>query len=199
MSGSAPTPIDPTGAGDCFGGAYVACRRLGMPVAQSLAYANAAGARNVTFLGPMEGAGTRAELDAFIEREIVADPLDPGQHRRPVADQRCTLDRRAELAERFAHDLRVFGVEQSAHVGRAARQGGEQQHAVGNAFGAGKRDRASGVGQGWQIEECGGKHYWLCLVAMVQLARVLLACSIRPSSASPLPLEIISSMACRVR
>ncbi|MBC2835927.1 tagatose kinase [Paragemmobacter straminiformis] len=57
---------DPTGAGDCFGGAYVACRRLGMPVAQSLAYANAAGARNVTFLGPMEGAGTRAELDAFI-------------------------------------------------------------------------------------------------------------------------------------
>ncbi len=57
---------DPTGAGDCFGGAYVACRRLGMPVAQALAYANAAGARNVTFLGPMEGAGSRAELDAFI-------------------------------------------------------------------------------------------------------------------------------------
>lgn len=57
---------DPTGAGDCFGGAYVACRRLGLPVAQTLAYANAAGARNVTVLGPMEGAGTRAELDAFI-------------------------------------------------------------------------------------------------------------------------------------
>jgi fructokinase len=58
--------IDPTGAGDCFGGAYVACRRLGMAPAQALDYANAAGARNVTRRGPMEGAGTRAELDAFI-------------------------------------------------------------------------------------------------------------------------------------
>ncbi|WP_105370896.1 tagatose kinase [Neorhizobium huautlense] len=58
--------IDPTGAGDCFGGAYVACRRLGMPVEQALIYANAAGARNVTVMGPMEGAGTLAELDAFI-------------------------------------------------------------------------------------------------------------------------------------
>lgn len=58
--------IDPTGAGDCFGGAYVACRRLGMSPDQALTYANAAGARNVTVRGPMEGAGTRAELDAFI-------------------------------------------------------------------------------------------------------------------------------------
>jgi tagatose kinase len=58
--------LDPTGAGDCFGGAYVACRRLGMPIEQALTYANAAGARNVTAKGPMEGAGTRAELDAFI-------------------------------------------------------------------------------------------------------------------------------------
>ncbi len=60
------TEIDPTGAGDCFGGAYVACRRLGMLPEQALTYANAAGARNVTFRGPMEGAGTRAELDQFI-------------------------------------------------------------------------------------------------------------------------------------
>ena len=59
--------LDPTGAGDCFGGAYVACRRLGMPVETSLAYGCAAGARNVTFLGPMEGAGTRADLDDFIK------------------------------------------------------------------------------------------------------------------------------------
>lgn len=62
----AVTEVDPTGAGDCFGGAYLACRRLGMPPHQALTYANAAGARNVTALGPMEGAGTRAELDAFI-------------------------------------------------------------------------------------------------------------------------------------
>ncbi len=58
--------VDPTGAGDCFGGAYVACRRLGMPVDHALVYATAAGARNVTFRGPMEGAGTRVELDQFI-------------------------------------------------------------------------------------------------------------------------------------
>jgi tagatose kinase len=58
--------VDPTGAGDCFGGAYVACRRLGMTAMAALTYGNAAGARNVTVRGPMEGAGTRAELDAFI-------------------------------------------------------------------------------------------------------------------------------------
>ena len=37
-----------------------------MPAGKALDYANAAGARNVTVKGPMEGAGTRAELDAFI-------------------------------------------------------------------------------------------------------------------------------------
>ena len=58
--------VDPTGAGDCFGGAYVAARRLGMAVADSLTYACAAGARNVTMLGPMEGAGTRAQLENVI-------------------------------------------------------------------------------------------------------------------------------------
>jgi fructokinase len=58
--------IDPTGAGDCFGGAFVACRRLGMTPHQALTYASAAGARNVTVRGPMEGAGTRAQLDLFI-------------------------------------------------------------------------------------------------------------------------------------
>ncbi|MBO9124954.1 MULTISPECIES: tagatose kinase [unclassified Rhizobium] len=58
--------VDPTGAGDCFGGAYLTCRRLGMSPAEALTYASAAGARNVTIRGPMEGAGTRQELDAFI-------------------------------------------------------------------------------------------------------------------------------------
>lgn len=65
-----PSPVvdevDPTGAGDCFGGAYVACRRLGMPPTKALQYGCAAGARNVTVRGPMEGAGTQAELDEFI-------------------------------------------------------------------------------------------------------------------------------------
>ncbi|MGO6842132.1 sugar kinase [Rhizobium ruizarguesonis] len=58
--------VDPTGAGDCFGGAYLTCRRLGMSAQEALTYGSAAGARNVTVLGPMEGAGTQQELDAFI-------------------------------------------------------------------------------------------------------------------------------------
>jgi sugar/nucleoside kinase (ribokinase family) len=68
------TEVDPTGAGDCFGGAFLACRRLGMPAEAALEYANAAGARNVTVRGPMEGAGTRDELDRF----IAATPRSPG-------------------------------------------------------------------------------------------------------------------------
>ena len=60
--------LDPTGAGDCFGGAYVGCRRLGLEAEQALNYASAAGARNVTVRGPMEGAATRAELDDFMAR-----------------------------------------------------------------------------------------------------------------------------------
>lgn len=62
----AVTEVDPTGAGDCFGGAYVALRRLGMPPTEALTLANAAGARNVGVRGPMEGAGSRAELEAFM-------------------------------------------------------------------------------------------------------------------------------------
>ncbi|MBL0371474.1 sugar kinase [Rhizobium sp. KVB221] len=58
--------IDPTGAGDCFGGAYIACRRLGLPIEQALDYANAAGAIAVTARGPMEGASTRDMLEAFM-------------------------------------------------------------------------------------------------------------------------------------
>lgn len=60
----AVTEIDPTGAGDCFGGAYLTARRLGL--ANPLQLAAAAGARNVTVLGPMEGAGTLSDLTQFI-------------------------------------------------------------------------------------------------------------------------------------
>ncbi|MEM6757904.1 MAG: sugar kinase [Pseudomonadota bacterium] len=60
--------VDPTGAGDCFGGAYITARRLGSSMEEALRYAAAAGARNVSVRGPMEGAGTRKELDNFIAR-----------------------------------------------------------------------------------------------------------------------------------
>jgi sugar/nucleoside kinase (ribokinase family) len=58
--------LDPTGAGDCFGGAFVGLWLNGAPIETALRYANAAGAHAVTKVGPMEGAATRAELDAFL-------------------------------------------------------------------------------------------------------------------------------------
>lgn len=66
--GFAVAEIDPTGAGDSFGAAFLVCRRLGKPVGEALRYANAAGARTVTVRGPMEGTSTFAELDAFIAK-----------------------------------------------------------------------------------------------------------------------------------
>jgi tagatose kinase len=41
----APVPaneIDPTGAGDCFGGTFIACLTLGFPARESVSFANAA-------------------------------------------------------------------------------------------------------------------------------------------------------------
>ncbi len=58
--------VDPTGAGDCFGATYVACRRLGQSLESSLEYACAAGAIAVTELGPMEGTSTLPAINAFI-------------------------------------------------------------------------------------------------------------------------------------
>ncbi|MHC6647358.1 tagatose kinase [Alteromonas sp. HB246098] len=60
--------VDPTGAGDCFGAAFVVCRLKGMSPEDSLRYANAAGALAVARKGPMEGTSTFSELDTFIER-----------------------------------------------------------------------------------------------------------------------------------
>jgi sugar/nucleoside kinase (ribokinase family) len=56
--------VDPTGAGDCFDATFVTCRLQGRSVEESLAYANASGARAVGTKGPMEGTSTFAELDA---------------------------------------------------------------------------------------------------------------------------------------
>ncbi len=58
--------VDPTGAGDCFGATFVSCWLSELPPAECLAYAAASGALAVTRQGPMEGAASRAELDAFL-------------------------------------------------------------------------------------------------------------------------------------
>lgn len=58
--------VDPTGAGDCFGATYIACRMQGMGAERALRYASASGARAVQAKGPMEGTSTLAQLDQFI-------------------------------------------------------------------------------------------------------------------------------------
>ena len=58
--------LDPTGAGDCFGATFVSCWLRNMPPAQCLAYAAASGSLAVTRQGPMEGAASQADLDAFL-------------------------------------------------------------------------------------------------------------------------------------
>ena len=64
--------VDPTGAGDCFGGTFVACLTLGVPVPRALRLANAAGALAVGKKGPMEGNSTVAEIEAFLAARGVA-------------------------------------------------------------------------------------------------------------------------------
>ena len=67
MPAYAAQEIDPTGAGDCFGGTFVTCRLMDMPVADALRYANASGAIAVSRKGPMEGTSTFAELDELLK------------------------------------------------------------------------------------------------------------------------------------
>lgn len=61
--GYAVDEVDPTGAGDCFGAAFVACWLHGRGAQECLEYANAAGALAVGVRGPMEGTSTFAQLD----------------------------------------------------------------------------------------------------------------------------------------
>lgn len=58
--------VDPTGAGDCFAGAFVSFWLAGASPETSLRYANAAGAYAVSKVGPMEGAATKNQLDALL-------------------------------------------------------------------------------------------------------------------------------------
>ena len=60
------TEIDPTGAGDCFGGAFISFWLRGMEIVESLTLAAAAGALAVTHRGPMEGAFDLETLCAFV-------------------------------------------------------------------------------------------------------------------------------------
>lgn len=58
--------VDPTGAGDCFGGTFVAGLVQDVAVERALELAAAAGALAVTRRGPMAGNSARASLEAFL-------------------------------------------------------------------------------------------------------------------------------------
>lgn len=69
VEGFAVEEVDPTGAGDCFGAAFVSRWLAGDPPDRALALANACGALAVTRRGPMEGIATLAEAEAFLARQ----------------------------------------------------------------------------------------------------------------------------------
>lgn len=58
--------VDPTGAGDCFGGTFVSLLVQGASLAEAGRMANAAGAMAVTRRGPMEGNSSPADIAAFL-------------------------------------------------------------------------------------------------------------------------------------
>ena len=58
--------VDPTGAGDCYGAAFLVGLLEDWPLTQVARFANAVGALATTRLGPMEGAPTREEVEAFV-------------------------------------------------------------------------------------------------------------------------------------
>jgi fructokinase len=68
------TEVDPTGAGDCFCGTFLACLVAGLPVELALIRANAAGAMAVLKRGPMEGNSSKEELDRFIANRSGTHP-----------------------------------------------------------------------------------------------------------------------------
>ena len=68
LTGYSVEEIDPTGAGDCFCGTFVALLAQGVPVPDAARKANAAGAIAVTRRGPMEGNSTPDEITALLTR-----------------------------------------------------------------------------------------------------------------------------------
>ena len=67
LGGHAVEEIDPTGAGDCFCGTFLAMIAQGESIETSGAYANAAGAIAVTKRGPMEGNSNLDTIKAFMK------------------------------------------------------------------------------------------------------------------------------------
>jgi len=67
LGGHKVEEIDPTGAGDCFCGTFLAMLAKGHSIEECGQYANAAGAIAVTKRGPMEGNSNLDTIESFIK------------------------------------------------------------------------------------------------------------------------------------
>lgn len=69
FEGHRVTEVDPTGAGDCFGGTFIGLLSQGATLRDAAEQANAAGALAVTRRGPMEGNSTPGDIAAFLKKQ----------------------------------------------------------------------------------------------------------------------------------
>lgn len=69
FAGHAVEELDPTGAGDCFGGTFISLLAQGATLLDAGTQANAAGALAVTKRGPMEGNSSPSELAVFLNNQ----------------------------------------------------------------------------------------------------------------------------------
>ncbi|MFK7994807.1 MAG: carbohydrate kinase family protein [Granulosicoccus sp.] len=66
LAGHKVDETDPTGAGDCYCGTFLAMAVAGNPIEKCGQYANAAGAMAVTKRGPMEGNSFLSDIETFL-------------------------------------------------------------------------------------------------------------------------------------
>lgn len=69
FEGHIVTEVDPTGAGDCFGGTFIGLLAQGVSLRDAGEQANAAGALAVTRRGPMEGNSTPDDIATFLKQQ----------------------------------------------------------------------------------------------------------------------------------
>jgi len=75
------TEVDPTGAGDCFDGTFLAAMVKGYGLQEAVIRANAAGSLAVGKRGPMEGNSDPAEIDQVLnEQSVQVEQLEWRQH-----------------------------------------------------------------------------------------------------------------------
>lgn len=69
FDGHVVTEVDPTGAGDCFGGTFIGLLSQGATLRDAAEQANAAGALAVTRRGPMEGNSSSNDIANFLRNQ----------------------------------------------------------------------------------------------------------------------------------